>query len=239
MDMNNEIDRIIKELGILRINIASMAARVEDLQQALENLKSCPANEPEPVVLPEEPAAPEVDAAVEPADISETESVPSASCESVADDEAIAESAEMEEEEESLEEPESDEVPEIPEESVASDMPEDSVSESEPEPECEPLPEQQPENDEVGDTDDADDEPEPSAPTRELRQFLTINDRYRFRRELFGNSDTAMADTLNMIEAMGSLSEAQEYLYSDLEWDPETEEVKEFMVIIDRYFNER
>lgn len=72
--------------------------------------------------------------------------------------------------------------------------------------------------------------------SRDLKQAFTINDRYRFRRELFGNSDTEFIDMINLVSAMVSLAEAEEYFYGDLEWDQENEEVKDFMNIIALYF---
>lgn len=74
---------------------------------------------------------------------------------------------------------------------------------------------------------------------RSLRQMFTINDKFRFRRELFGNSETEFADTLNLVSAMGSLAEAEDYFYGDLEWDADSEEVEAFMGIITRYFESR
>lgn len=74
---------------------------------------------------------------------------------------------------------------------------------------------------------------------RNLRQMFTINDKFRFRRELFGNSETEFADTLNLVSAMGSLAEAEDYFYGDLEWDADSEEVEAFMGIITRYFEAR
>ncbi|MEZ3590452.1 MAG: hypothetical protein K1V84_05395 [Muribaculaceae bacterium] len=74
---------------------------------------------------------------------------------------------------------------------------------------------------------------------RSLRQMFTINDKFRFRRELFGNSETEFADTLNLVSAMGSLAEAEDYFYGDLEWDADSEEVEAFMEIITRYFEAR
>ncbi|MDE7407302.1 MAG: hypothetical protein K2M76_02680, partial [Muribaculaceae bacterium] len=61
----------------------------------------------------------------------------------------------------------------------------------------------------------------------ELRRLFTLNDKYRFRRELFGNDNAAMTDTVNMLEAMTSLAEAEDYLYNDMGWDAESDEVKE------------
>lgn len=75
--------------------------------------------------------------------------------------------------------------------------------------------------------------------TRDLRTAFTINDRFRFKRELFGNKDTELADALNMISAMSSFAEVQEYFFEDLEWDKDNPEVIDFLKIISNYFNNR
>ncbi len=72
--------------------------------------------------------------------------------------------------------------------------------------------------------------------SKDLRKAFTINDKFRFRRELFGNSDTEMTDAINLASAMTSLNEATEYFYNDLEWDAENEDVKDFMTIIANHF---
>lgn len=73
--------------------------------------------------------------------------------------------------------------------------------------------------------------------SKNLRRAFSINDRFRFRRELFSNSDTEMSDTLNMVEAMSSYAEAEDYFYVDLQWDSEMQEVKDFMDIIRKHFS--
>lgn len=71
---------------------------------------------------------------------------------------------------------------------------------------------------------------------KDLRKAFTVNDRYRFRRELFGNSDIEFSDTINLVSAMSSMAEMEEYFYEDLEWDKENEEVKDFINILSLYF---
>jgi hypothetical protein len=44
---------------------------------------------------------------------------------------------------------------------------------------------------------------------------------------------------INLVSAMASLSEAEDYFYGDLEWDLENEEVKDFMNIIAHYFADK
>ena len=72
--------------------------------------------------------------------------------------------------------------------------------------------------------------------SRDLRKAFSLNDRFRYRRELFGNSDVEMNDTLNLVETMNSYSEAEEFFYGDLEWDSESPEVKDFMAVIRNHF---
>lgn len=71
----------------------------------------------------------------------------------------------------------------------------------------------------------------------DLRRSFTINDKFRFRRELFGNSDSEFTDALNLVEAMGSYDEAEDYFITDLSWDREMPEVGEFLTVIEHYFN--
>ena len=72
--------------------------------------------------------------------------------------------------------------------------------------------------------------------TKDLRQAFSLNDRYRYRRELFGNSDSVMNETLKLIEAMHSFDEAEDYFYNDLQWEHDSPEVADFMVIIKNHF---
>lgn len=72
--------------------------------------------------------------------------------------------------------------------------------------------------------------------SRDLKKAFTINDRFRYRRELFGNSDIEMNDALNLVEAMQSYAEAEEYFYDMLNWDKQSPEVTDFMAIIRNHF---
>lgn len=72
--------------------------------------------------------------------------------------------------------------------------------------------------------------------SKDLKSALSLNDTFRFRRELFGNSAAEMTDALHMVEAMHSFDEAEDYFYGDLGWDRESDDVKEFMAIIKNHF---
>ena len=71
---------------------------------------------------------------------------------------------------------------------------------------------------------------------KDLHHAFSLNDRFRYRRELFGNSDQVMEETLNHIESMATFDEAENYFYNDLDWEYDSPEVADFMVIIKNYF---
>ncbi len=72
---------------------------------------------------------------------------------------------------------------------------------------------------------------------RPVSSIFNLNDKFRFRRELFGNSEIAYVECLNMLSAMYSLDEATDYLYEDLNWDPNNEDVKSFVELLKNYYN--
>lgn len=72
---------------------------------------------------------------------------------------------------------------------------------------------------------------------QDIRKMFTINDRYRFRRELFCNNEVDFVDNLNLVQAMSCYEDVEDYFYNDLQWDSENEDVVEFMSIIFKYFN--
>lgn len=73
---------------------------------------------------------------------------------------------------------------------------------------------------------------------RELRKAFSLNDRFRFRRELFGNSDINMNNTLNLLDTMSDLAEARDYLLQDLGWSTEEPVVQEFLTLVERHFKQ-
>ena len=159
---------------------------------------------------------------------------------------------EAEPEEEIEPEPEEELEPEIEAEPEIEEEPEPEPEEelkAEPEPEIEPDVEAEPEI-EV--------EPEPeiiknvdeTAPdaiitldeafirnkAKDLKSAFSLNDTFRFRRELFGNSAADMNDAIDLVNAMNSYEEAEDYFINDLGWDAESDEVGEFMEIIRNHF---
>lgn len=72
--------------------------------------------------------------------------------------------------------------------------------------------------------------------SKDLKKAFSLNDRFRFRRELFSNNENNFTDAINMIEAMSSYDEAQDYFYNDLQWDKNSPEVQDFMAIVEHHF---
>ncbi|MBR6746896.1 MAG: hypothetical protein IKL83_05915 [Muribaculaceae bacterium] len=70
----------------------------------------------------------------------------------------------------------------------------------------------------------------------DIRKMFTLNDNFKFRRELFENSQERYAQALTAIEQMESMAQAEEHFYNELNWDKENPEVNEFMAIISVYF---
>ena len=68
-------------------------------------------------------------------------------------------------------------------------------------------------------------------PNNVLKAF-TLNDRFRFRRELFGGNDADFTDTLTLLSDMDTYEEASDYLCNDMMWDPENPEVSAFLEIL-------
>ncbi len=79
--------------------------------------------------------------------------------------------------------------------------------------------------------------PPAAAPRGDIRRMLTLNDKFLFRRELFNGSDTELNDTLDLVASMASMREAEEYLYDDLQLDPDSDSMRQFIEILGSYFN--
>lgn len=73
---------------------------------------------------------------------------------------------------------------------------------------------------------------------RQLRKAFTLNDKFKFRRELFDNDNVLFGETIDMIEAMKDIDEAVVYVRDDLGWDMDNEYVKDFMAVVANHFAE-
>lgn len=81
--------------------------------------------------------------------------------------------------------------------------------------------------------------PDPIITEMPLRGKLvfTVNDRFRFKRELFQNSDAGFNNSLALVASMENFDEAEEYFLSDLGFNPANPVVADFFAVIKRYFS--
>lgn len=70
----------------------------------------------------------------------------------------------------------------------------------------------------------------------DLTGAFSLNDRFRFCRELFRGSQQEMNEAIEALSQMSTAEEACEYIYEDLCLDPDNEDVKAFMEIITKHF---
>jgi len=73
--------------------------------------------------------------------------------------------------------------------------------------------------------------------SRDLRKAFSINDRYRFMRELFNGSSDKMNRALDRIQAMSDYNQAEQYFYQECGWDSENDVVTEFMLVVRNHFH--
>lgn len=73
--------------------------------------------------------------------------------------------------------------------------------------------------------------------SRDLRKAFSLNDRFRFRRELFGNSDEKMNEAITAVENMDSMQEAHEYFFTRLGLDSSSTDVADFMAIVEHHLS--
>lgn len=72
---------------------------------------------------------------------------------------------------------------------------------------------------------------------RAAQPVFTLNDRFRFIRELFKGNSQDFNDTLSLVATMTSADEITEYLTEDLCLDPENQDVADFIAIVTQRFN--
>lgn len=68
------------------------------------------------------------------------------------------------------------------------------------------------------------------------RLVFSINDRYRFKRELFHGSDVDFNTTLSLVASMDGYDEAEDYFLNDLQWDEKSPDVIDFLEMLKNYF---
>lgn len=68
------------------------------------------------------------------------------------------------------------------------------------------------------------------------KPLFCLNDRFKFRREIFGGSDADFDAAMDFLATLETYEEAESYFYNDLGLDPANEDVAEFMDVIKTYY---
>ena len=219
--------------------------KIEQLREYTSCLPDVAVDEQEPVVEPED--EPEYVLEAEPEEDIEQDVEPEEEIEPEIEAEPEIEVEPEPELEEELEaEPEPEIEPEVEVEPEIEEVPEpepEEEIEAEPEPEIVPEIEAEPEPEIIKNVDETApeaiitlDEAFIRNKAKDLKSAFSLNDTFRFRRELFGNSAADMNDAIDLVNAMNSYEEAEDYFINDLGWDAESDEVGEFMEIIRNHF---
>ena len=124
------------------------------------------------------------------------------------------------------EKPEMPEMPEEPESPEEPDVPEEPEKPVEPEPVAAPAKEET---------------ATPKAAVygkavSDIRQAISLGDRFLYQRELFGQNAELMQRTLTEINELGSFDEAMSYIGFHFQWDTESNSYQQFIVSLHRRF---
>jgi hypothetical protein len=70
----------------------------------------------------------------------------------------------------------------------------------------------------------------------DIRNFLSINDLFRFQRELFGKNADLMKTTMDDLNTMNAKEDVWAYLKNNFNWDWENESTQAFIEILEKKF---
>lgn len=72
----------------------------------------------------------------------------------------------------------------------------------------------------------------------DFSRALSLNDRFRYQRELFNNNREALSQLLAALDSMETWAEAEDYL-ATYQWDEDLPVVQEFYAMIEQHFNQK
>ena len=70
----------------------------------------------------------------------------------------------------------------------------------------------------------------------DFRKAFSLNDRFRFRRELFGGDEERMNKAINELNELHSYEDSISYLNDELKWNIEDEAVADFIKLLEKRF---
>ena len=247
--MNNLIQAITDYTTALEQKLSALEARVAQLEEANEAMRR-EGDEAKALIATlqaEVAALAATGVAVTPAEEPEVE------IELIIEEDTETENEEVKTENELVEEPQADEQEEILEPLEILDEPEvptpvvEPIVEPEPvvEPIVEPAPQPEVKAEPVVEPAPA---PQPvprpmpqqtslfGAAVEDIRQAISLGDRFLFQRELFAGNGELMQKTLDELNALGSLEEAMDYVADNFEWDSDSTAVQLFENVLKRRF---
>ena len=246
--MNNLIQAITDYTTALEQKLSALEARVAQLEEANEAMRR-EGDEAKALIATlqaEMAALAATGVAVTPAEEPEVEIeliVEDSDTSDLSDSSDLSDQSAETPQEEVHEEPEQLEPLEILEEPEAEELEEEPVIEPEPvvEPIVEPAPQPEVKAEPVAAPQPA---PRPvpqqtslfGAAVEDIRQAISLGDRFLFQRELFAGNGELMQKTLDELNSLGSLSEAMEYIADTFEWDKESTAVQLFENVLKRRF---
>lgn len=71
----------------------------------------------------------------------------------------------------------------------------------------------------------------------DFRKAFSLNDRFRFRRELFGGDEGRMNKAVNDLNELHSYEESVTYLHNELKWNIEDAAVADFVKLLEKRFS--
>lgn len=71
----------------------------------------------------------------------------------------------------------------------------------------------------------------------DFRKAFSLNDRFRFRRELFGGDEERMNRAINDLNDLHSYEESVSYLHNELKWNIEDIAVADFLKLLEKRFS--
>lgn len=71
----------------------------------------------------------------------------------------------------------------------------------------------------------------------DFRKAFSLNDRFRFRRELFGGDEARMNRAINDLNELHSYEESVTYLHNELKWNIEDAAVADFVKLLEKRFS--
>ena len=247
--MNNLIQAITDYTTALEQKLSALEARVAQLEEANEAMKQ-EGNEAKALIATLQAEVAALAAAgvtVTPAEEPEVE------IELIVEEDTETENEEVKTENELVEESQTDVQEEILEPLEILDEPEvptpvvEPIVEPEPvvEPIVEPAPQPEVKAEPVVEPAPA---PQPAprpvpqqtslfgAAVEDIRQAISLGDRFLFQRELFAGNGELMQKTLDELNALGSLEEAMDYVADNFEWDSDSTAVQLFENVLKRRF---